>query len=97
MDEHIIHKTDLSFQRSINKQFGINRGIYNTIDHWFFAHGYTDIIRRRTEILPFLNFILTRFINSKGKLRMSSGCLSFYLDEYLRVKYSKRKLVMMDD
>lgn len=88
MDKKLIHKTDLSFQKIIDQQFGINRGIYNTIDHWFFEHGYTNIVQRRSEIIKFLRYISRTLKRSNGKLRIGSGRLVFFLSEYMKKEYN---------
>jgi len=52
-----VHLPDLSFVRKIEKTFHINRGIFNTIDAWFYENGFTDVIDRRVHILKFLHYI----------------------------------------
>ncbi|RST72256.1 hypothetical protein D4T97_016575 [Siminovitchia acidinfaciens] len=45
---------DLYFYKWCDLKYGINRGIYNTIDALLYEKGYTDVYERR--------FILTRFL-----------------------------------
>ncbi len=81
----VIHYTDHSFQRFCHENFGINRGIYNTIENWFYKKGLEDIIRRRNEIVAFLEFTAVDFYETKQeRIRFGSGRLTIKLDEYWR-------------
>ncbi|GAA3331356.1 hypothetical protein GCM10020331_087640 [Ectobacillus funiculus] len=55
--ESSIHLPDLTFVDLCESNYGINRGVYNTIDAWFYKHGLKDILDRRRNILSFLEFI----------------------------------------
>lgn len=46
---------DLSFVDLCEKEYGINRGVYNVVDRWFYDRGLTDIAERRRTILRFLH------------------------------------------
>lgn len=46
-----IHFTDLEFVRLCKEKFGLNRGVYNTVDAWFYEQGVTRITDRRAYIL----------------------------------------------
>ncbi|WP_203557257.1 hypothetical protein [Bacillus sp. B15-48] len=61
-----VHLPDLQFIRFCMNQFGINRGIYNTIDSWFYEHGMTNIIERRKKSIIFLAIVFTNFVNKTG-------------------------------
>jgi riboflavin kinase len=74
-----IHLTDYSFQKMCNDEFGINRGVYNEIDKWFYNKGLVDILKRRKAIL---NFILLNERNEKNKVRFGNGGLRDKLVEY---------------
>jgi len=74
-----IHLTDYSFQKMCNDEFGINRGVYNEIDKWFYNKGLVDILKRRKAIL---NFILLNDRNEKNKVRFGNGGLRDKLAEY---------------
>ncbi|MGW9019753.1 hypothetical protein [Priestia megaterium] len=54
--DKIVHSPDLLFVNFCEKQFGINRGVYNTIESWFYKQGYVDIIQRRELLIQFLRF-----------------------------------------
>ncbi|GIN98978.1 hypothetical protein J6TS1_48480 [Siminovitchia terrae] len=78
-----IHYTDYFFQKLCNEQFGINRGIYNTIDHWFYTKGVRNIMNRRKEILAFLEHIAVDFHHQEQtRIKFGSGKLTERLNEY---------------
>ncbi|MGM0904541.1 MAG: hypothetical protein ACQEXB_26070 [Bacillota bacterium] len=77
--KYCIHLTDYSFQKMCNEEFGINRGVYNEIDKWFYNKGLVDILKRRKAIL---NFILFNARNEKNKVRFGNGGLRDKLVEY---------------
>jgi riboflavin kinase len=79
-----IHLTDLSFSKLCENKFGINRGIYNTIDSTFYEKGIRDIISRRETIISFLTFA----VGTSGDLkchqhRFGQGGLSLKINEFL--------------
>lgn len=78
-EQNCIHLTDYSFQKMCEIEFGINRGVYNEIDKWFFNKGFVDILERRREILNFIRFNAP---NGKKKVRFGSGGLRQKLVEY---------------
>ncbi|KKI90646.1 hypothetical protein WQ54_21740 [Bacillus sp. SA1-12] len=57
LENHHLNLPDLSFFRKCNEQYQINRGVYNTIDNWFFEYGIIHVIHRRIYILAFLNYV----------------------------------------
>ena len=77
-----IHLTDLSFINVCANKYGINRGVYNTIDEWFYRQGLLNILERRKNILFFLEYIKgkTEFKNSRCKF--GHGGLTIKLQEY---------------
>jgi riboflavin kinase len=77
--KNIIHLTDYAFQKICNVEFGINRGVYNEIDNWFFSKGIVDILERRREILNFIEFNAP---NRRQKVRFGSGGLRQKLMDY---------------
>jgi hypothetical protein len=78
----IIHLTDLSFLNVCTNKYRINRGVYNTIDEWFYRQGLLNILERRKNILFFLEYIKgkTEFKNSSCKF--GHGGLTIKLEEY---------------
>lgn len=83
-----IHLPDLSFIRLCESQYGINRGIYNTIDTWFYEQGLRDIVERRTKILSFLTYIQgNSTLDGNSPLHFGHGGLSIKLQEYCSAAY----------
>jgi riboflavin kinase len=74
-----IHLTDYSFQKMCDAEFGINRGVYNEIDKWFYNKGIVNILERRREILKFIVF---NSANGKHKVRFGNGGLRQKLIDY---------------
>lgn len=50
------HYPDLSFQAYCKDHFGVNRGIYNTVEEWFFSKGFHEIVERRKLILDYFAY-----------------------------------------
>ncbi|WP_251551669.1 hypothetical protein [Neobacillus muris] len=84
----LIHLPDLLFHQFCIKQFGINRGVYNTIDKWFFDNGNTSILERRLRIFHFLNWCLQNGLSANGKIKFGPGNLSKNLIEYSKGNFS---------
>ncbi|TDK64077.1 hypothetical protein E2K98_04200 [Bacillus salipaludis] len=86
-DKEIIHLTDRSFAQVCADQYGVNRGVYNTIDEWFYTQGFQNILERRKNILSFLEFIKgkTEFKNSRCKF--GNGGLTIKLQEYYSYRF----------
>lgn len=83
--EEIIHLTDLSFIRFCDEIYGVNRGVYNTIDAWFYEQGIENIIARRKNVLYFLEFNNKNIDKESTRVKFGSGGLTVKLIEY----YSK--------
>lgn len=79
--QQTVHLPDLHFVQLCEKEFGLNRGVYNTIDFWFFTKGITDIRNRREQILHFLKSVPASSIQ-KGKIKFGHGGLSACLEGY---------------
>ncbi len=84
-----IHLTDLEFARFCKETFGLNRGVYNTMDAWFYAQGVTRITDRRTYVLTFLEDV--RHLRSKGNLTFGHGGLMPSLMQFWN-KYHNRNV-----
>jgi riboflavin kinase len=81
-----IHLPDLSFSQHCEQLFGINRGVYNTIDCWFYSKGITDILNRRKMMLEFLASEETNSGRERRFRRFGHGGLSAQLDHYWQEK-----------
>ena len=80
--EETIHLTDLSFIRFCNENYGVNRGVYNTIDAWFYEQGIKNILERRKSVLSFFEFINRKVDKESTRLKFGSGGLTIKLQEY---------------
>lgn len=78
----VIHLTDLSFIDFCNKKYGINRGIYNTIDAWFYKQGVKDILERRNTILSFFEFIKGKTESKNNRCKFGNGGLTIKLNDF---------------
>ncbi len=78
-----LHFPDISFVRFCQEQYGVNKGIYNTIDLWFYERGFSNIVNRRQAILEFLQFAACK--KSEGKIRIKFGShgLTAILNDFL--------------
>lgn len=76
--EYVINLPDLQFSQFCQQQFSLNKGIYNTIDSWFYNNGIIDILVRRKIILQFMKF--SCLDETKGKF--GSGGLSKKLEDF---------------
>lgn len=79
--EKVIHMTDLSFAKSCEVRFGLNKGVFNTIDMWFYERGVTHILERRQTILKFLETIHDSY-KPAGRIRFGPGGLTAKLNEF---------------
>ena len=80
--EEMIHLTDLSFIHFCNERYGINRGVYNTIDAWFYGQGVVNILKRRHYILSFLDSLKGLETTRNSRLKFGNGGLTIKLHEY---------------
>ncbi|KAB7707158.1 hypothetical protein F9802_09120 [Bacillus aerolatus] len=80
----LIHLPDLLFVQWFDAEFGINRGIYNTIDSWFYQKGVKDITQRRHYILKFSQS-LNHLSNKRQKIKLGPGGLTTSLNNFWEV------------
>ncbi|PAE44651.1 hypothetical protein [Bacillus sp. 7884-1] len=87
--ECIVHLPEKGFVDYCSKQFSVNRGVFNVIDHWFFDYGLENIVLRRKAIIQFLTFLHTvnSYHNKKMYLQFGKGgvkkSLYYFVDECL--------------
>lgn len=79
--DQLIHSPDLQFSRFCEQQYGINRGIYNTIDQWFAEQQVAHIIKRRIAILHFLNWV-SIYVPKEKKVTFGSKGLTEQLSYF---------------
>ncbi|MEK6448444.1 hypothetical protein [Priestia aryabhattai] len=81
-DIHLhIHMPDLLFVRFCNEKYKINRGVYNTVEQWFYDQGIHNIIQRREIILSFLLFNRT-CQSCNEKIKFGHGGVTGQLNEF---------------
>lgn len=55
--DHYLNLPDLQFFIWCSDRYQINRGVYNTIDQWFFDYGVINIQCRRIQLLVYFDFL----------------------------------------
>ena len=86
---------DLSFVRKIEESFHINRGIYNTIDAWFYDNGFIDVLDRRMHILKFLQYITTNVDEQLTKRPFFPDGLTTTLETYVNLQENRKSVSSM--
>ncbi len=76
---------DLHFYKWCNTQFGLNRGVYNTIDMWLYEYGIKDILSRRIHVVAFLRFVKDTDleVDPHKFIRFGNGGLIKKLNEFI--------------
>jgi hypothetical protein len=84
--QKVVHLPDYRFAAWCLRQYGINRGIYNTIDERLFQFGIKEIVTRRMTILSFLNQVQQSHVHQgKGKkIKFGKGLLISTLTQFLK-------------
>ena len=84
---------DLQFFNWCNQQYRLNRGIYNTIDEWFYHYGIKEILSRRIYILAFLGFVQeTEQESDQHKfIRFGNRGLTKQLTEFIAIQDKESK------
>ena len=75
---------ELQFFHWCQQQYRINKGVYNTIESWFFQKGIVSILHRRIYILAFLDFVMktTQYYTQNKYLRFGNGGLTQALSHF---------------
>lgn len=76
---------DLQFYKWCGLKYGINRGIYNTIDALLFEKGYIDVYDRRFALIRFLEYSLKEDLyDDKAKaIKFGRGNLTVMVHEFV--------------
>lgn len=81
-----LHLPDFQFVNYCFQTFGLNRGIYNTIDQWLYKFGYREIITRRSVTIDFLQDIQLKHGRDRSSmLRFGKGGLTKQLDDFVHL------------
>nr|WP_295970896.1 hypothetical protein [uncultured Bacillus sp.] len=82
-DSNYLNLPDLHFFLSCQNRYKINKGIYNTIDNWFYEYGIVPIIHRRIHIIAFLDYVNQNKDSISHKyVRFGNGGLTKKLNEF---------------
>jgi len=82
-DNKIVHFPDILFVKYCEGTYGVNRGIYNTIDEYFFQNGLDNVIQRRKMILEFFQYLKKcNVYKTTGKLVVGNKGLTMRLREF---------------
>ncbi|MED1472440.1 hypothetical protein [Bacillus salipaludis] len=76
---------DLQFFIWCNQKYKVNRGVYNTIDQWFYEYGIVNIHYRRIQLLAFLDFFKDKILEKDKQkfIRFGHGGLVRSLNEFI--------------
>lgn len=75
---------DLQFYNWCNRLHRVNRGVYNTMDQWFYEYGIVNVHYRRIQILAFLDFVKAEMFEEQPKyIRFGHGGLTKRLNEFM--------------
>lgn len=74
----VLNLPDLAFVRYCQKNYRVNRGVYNTIEQWFYESGISKVQDRRALILMFLKHLTS----SNEKCIFGSGGLKQHLQNF---------------
>lgn len=75
---------DLQFFNWCNQQYGLNKGVYNTIDNWLYENGLVSIQYRRIYLLAFLEYVKDVGLKQEEHkfIRFGSGGLTRMLQNF---------------
>lgn len=86
-NEEPVHLPDYQFALYCSNTFGLNRGVYNTIDEWMYHNGFTAVAERRRRLLQFLSYTandkLTDHSKPVQRLKFGKGIVINQLRRYL--------------
>ncbi len=94
LENEYLNLPDLSFYNKCNQQFRINRGVYNTIDNWFYDYGVMNIVYRRIYMLAFFDFVKDKNSESSSQkfIKFGHGGLTLRLKEFTTTYLNDKKL-----
>ncbi|MEK8128456.1 RNA-binding protein [Paenibacillus filicis] len=92
--EHHLHPDvqlpDIQFVTYCFEHYGLNRGIYNTVDEWLYEYGIRDIIARRGLIVDFLESLQGPDRSRGSYLKFGKGGLTRQLSDFIASQAEKR-------
>lgn len=82
----VLNVPDLAFVRYCQENYGVNRGVYNTIEQWFYERGINKVQDRRAIVLLFLKQLKT----SNEKCSFGAGGLKQHLQLFWLSSMTKK-------
>ncbi|MCZ8522738.1 MULTISPECIES: RNA-binding protein [Paenibacillus] len=79
----VLQLPDFQFVTYCFETFGLNRGIYNTIDEWLYRFGVREITQRRQTIIAFLTEQQRQGRSPGTYLKFGKGGLTKLLHEFV--------------
>lgn len=86
--DEMLHLPDLQFFKYCKETFGVNRGVYNTIEQWFFNKGINQIVARRNIILAFFQFMKSQ----NGAVKFGAKGLTESLNDFFQRQHTPEKM-----
>lgn len=81
-----IQMTDYAFMKLCETSYGINRGVFNTIDSMLYERGIKNILIRRKTILSFLEFAVGTSHDPEGRRnKFGPGGLALKINQFCLV------------
>ncbi|MET1029939.1 hypothetical protein [Domibacillus tundrae] len=87
-DSTFLNLPNSRFYEWCYEKYGLNRGVFNTIDNWLYEYGIVNVLSRRIYLLAFLDFAEASGIRrgEQKYLKFGHGGLSEKLREFLQVQ-----------
>ncbi|WP_426454096.1 RNA-binding protein [Paenibacillus sp. S-38] len=79
----VLQLPDLLFVTYCFRTFGLNRGIYNTIDEWLYRSGILEITKRRQTVIAFLSEQQRQGRPPGTYLKFGKGALTGLLHDFV--------------
>ena len=77
INNRLFNSPDLYFSQWCYEQYHINRGVYNTVEQWFYTNGIEEITERRKKIVQFFSWIQHEY--EQEKIKFGQGKLMMHL------------------
>ncbi|MED1469836.1 hypothetical protein [Bacillus salipaludis] len=86
---------DLHFFLMCQQHHRVNKGVFNTIDHWFYEYGIVNIIDRRNYVLAFLEYVTegNSQPNHHKYLKFGNGGLTRRLHQFTKEKEIEKYII----
>ncbi|MDQ1909134.1 RNA-binding protein [Paenibacillus sp. GD4] len=82
--EELWHLPDYQFVTHCFEVYGLNRGIYNTMDEWLYRFGIREVVQRRQTIAAFLSSPHLQERGNGRYLKFGKGGLTKQLYDFVQ-------------